>query len=308
MTDGNVTLKQIEAFYWAATLGSFVLAAERLHVTQSSMSKRIVELEQEIGVALFERSGRRAQLTERGHRLLPTAAQMLQLKSALRTIAGDSTRLSGTCRFGVSELVSLSWLPAFIRLVRADHPDLILKPYVDLARNLERRVIKGELDFAIAPGPADPVAVQASMAGRVEFSWFAAPARLPAGSVLTHEELALHPVITMTEGSGLTRAFDAWAAEQGLQVQRSLACNSLMAIVALTLADMGISFLPTQFMRPWIESGSLVCLHSNPPLPSLGYYFLQRTAEDRELLHIMQACVMRSADFSASMDLGVSRK
>lgn len=308
MTDGNVTLKQIEAFYWAATLGSFVLAADRLHVTQSSLSKRIVELEQEVGVALFERSGRRAQLTERGHRLLPTAAQMLQLKSALRTLASDSPQLSGTCRFGVSELVSLSWLPAFIRLVRNDHPQLVLKPYVDLARNLERRVTKGELDFAIAPGPADPSAVDGFIAGRVEFSWFASPARLPAGTLLTHEELALHPVITMTEGSGLTRAFDAWAAEQGLQVQRSLACNSLMAIVGLTLADMGISFLPTQFMRPWTERGSLVCLPSDPPLPSLGYYFLQRTGEDRELLNIMQACVMRTADFSASIDLGVQRK
>lgn len=308
MTDGNLTLKQLEAFYWAASLGSFVLAAERLHVTQSSMSKRIVELESEIGVALFERSGRRAQLTERGHRLLPTVAQMLHLKSSLRTLACDSPQLSGTCRFGVSELVSLSWLPAFIRLVRADHPDLVLKPYVDLARNLERRVIKGELDFAIAPGHADPSAIQASMTGHVEFSWFASPTRLSAGTVLTHDELALHPVITMTEGSGLTRAFDAWAAEQGLQVQRSLACNSLMAIVGLTLADMGVSFLPTQLMRPWIERGSLVCLHSDPPLPSLGYYFLQRTGEDRELLRIMQACVMRSADFSTSIDLGVSHK
>lgn len=129
------------------------------------MSKRIVELKQEIGVALFERSGLRAQLTERGHRLLPTAAQILQLKSSLRTLACDWPPLSGTCRFGVNALVSLSWLPAFIRLVRADHPDLVLKPFVDQARNLERRVIKGELDFDIAPGPADPVAIQALMAG-----------------------------------------------------------------------------------------------------------------------------------------------
>ena len=79
MSESNVTLKQIEAFYWAAKLASFSIAASRLHVTQSSLSKRIKELEEAIGVELFERSGRRAQLTERGQRLLPIVDSSAQL-------------------------------------------------------------------------------------------------------------------------------------------------------------------------------------------------------------------------------------
>jgi hypothetical protein len=50
------------------------------------------------------------------------------------------------------------------------------------------------------------------------------------------KELSRHPVITMTEGSGLTQAFDTWAAGQGLHMQRIVASNSLMAIVGLTMA------------------------------------------------------------------------
>jgi DNA-binding transcriptional LysR family regulator len=302
MSDSNVTLKQIEAFYWAANLGSFSIAAGRLHVTQSSLSKRIQELEDAVGVELFERSGRRAQLTERGQRLVPVARQMLELRGELKAALMESPRLTGTCRFGVSELASLTWLPELIRVVRADHPDLVLQPYVDLARNLERRVVKGELDFCVAPGPADNASVQGKLVGRVDFSWIASPSRLAAGSVLTADELRNHPVITMTEGSGLTRAFDAWAAEQGLQVQRTLACNSLMAIVGLTAADMGISFLPTYFMRPWIQQGSLVCVHGDPPLPSLGYYFLQRADDHRDMLGTMLTYVMRVADFTSPIN------
>ena len=86
--------------------------------------------------------------------------------------------------------------------------------------------------------------------GEVRFVWMAAPARVRAGSVLKAEELSRHPVITMTEGSGLTRAFEAWAAEQGLRMQRFAASNSLMAIIGLTMADVGLSFLPQDFMRP----------------------------------------------------------
>ena len=148
-----MTLKQIEAFYWAANLGSFSIAALRLHVTQSSLSKRIVELEESVDVQLFDRSSKRAQLTEAGRRLLPLAGRMLDLKEQFQQEALSTASLTGVCRFGVSELVSLTWLPDFTRMVNQDHPALVLEPYVDLARNLERKVRRGELDFSITTGP-----------------------------------------------------------------------------------------------------------------------------------------------------------
>jgi DNA-binding transcriptional LysR family regulator len=293
-----MTLKEIEAFYWAANLGSFSIAATRLHVTQSSLSKRIVELEESIGAQLFDRSSKRAQLTEAGHRLVPLAGKMLNLKDQFQSEVLASTSMAGVCRFGVSELVSLTWLPDFTRLVNQDHPALVLEPYVDLARNLERKVQRGELDFSVAPGPGQGAQVMGNVIGRVEFTWVASPARISARKLLRKTDLEQHPVITMTEGSGLTRAIEAWSSEQGITMHRTLGCNSLMAIVALVLADMGISFLPTQFMKPWVEQGALVSLKSDPPLPSLNYYFFQRADDSRTLLQAMQSYVMRVADFA----------
>ena len=72
-----MTLKQLEAFYWAATCASFAVAAERLHLSVSSLSKRIAELEEALGQLLFDRSGHKAALTEAGQRLLPQAGDML---------------------------------------------------------------------------------------------------------------------------------------------------------------------------------------------------------------------------------------
>ncbi|WP_348752274.1 LysR family transcriptional regulator, partial [uncultured Aquincola sp.] len=83
-----MTLKQLEAFYWAATCSSFAMAAERVHLSVSSLSKRIAELEASLGQPLFDRSGRQAALTEAGQRLLPQAGALLQQADALRQDIG----------------------------------------------------------------------------------------------------------------------------------------------------------------------------------------------------------------------------
>lgn len=292
-----MTLKQLEAFYLAATLGSFSLAAQRAHVTQSSLSKRIAELESLLNIELFDRSSKRAQLTEAGSRLLPTAAQMLELKEGVKASLQSSASLAGTCRFGISELGALTWLPKLVARVREQHPQLLLQPHVDLGRRLERQVARGELDFAIVPGPPDDLHVTAHVIGEVRFAWTGATGRIKRRKVLSFEELSHHPVITMTEGSGLTRAFDVWAAEQGLRMQRIVASNSLMAIVGLTLADVGLSFLPQTFVKPWVDRGALANFKSDPPLPSLRYCFVHREDDRRAMVRVLLDCVTKEARF-----------
>lgn len=292
-----MTLKQLEAFYLAATLGSFSLAAQRAHVTQSSLSKRIAELETHLDTELFDRSSKRAQLTEAGSRLLPTAAQMLELREGVKATVSGPAALAGMCRFGISELGALTWLPRLVALVRVQHPQLILQPHVDLGRRLERQVARGELDFAIVPGPPDDTHITSHVVGEVRFAWTAAVGRIKGRRVLSLDELSRHPVITMTEGSGLTRAFDVWAAEQGLRMQRIVASNSLMAIVGLTLADVGLSFLPQTFMKPWVDRRVLTTFRSDPPLPSLRYCFIHREDDRRLMVRILLALVRTEARF-----------
>ena len=115
-----MTLKQLEAFYWAATCASFAVAAERLHLSVSSLSKRIAELEEALG-QLFDRSGHKAALTEAGQRLLPQAGDMLASAERIRASVAQSAGLVGRCRFGVGELTALTWLPRLIGVVRAAH-------------------------------------------------------------------------------------------------------------------------------------------------------------------------------------------
>ena len=97
----SMTLKQLEAFYWAATCANFAIAAERLHLSVSSLSKRISELEEALGINLFDRSGHRAVLSDAGQALLPRALALLDDAAAIRTAFAPSAGLVGRCAFGV---------------------------------------------------------------------------------------------------------------------------------------------------------------------------------------------------------------
>jgi DNA-binding transcriptional LysR family regulator len=293
-----MTLKQLEAFLWSARLGSFAVAALRLHVTQSSLSKRISELEADLGRQLFNRSGQRAVITEAGTQLLPYATQMLEMEAQARSAVDVGGSLRGHCRFGISELVASTWLPRLVARVHAQHPALVLEPHVDLTRGLERRVERGELDFAVIPGPSALPALAHHPIADLQYAWMAAPSRLAAGTVLTPQHFAEHPVVTLTAESTLTQAFNRWASQQQLEIPRALVCNSLLALIGLTTAGVGISFFPRVYMRALLQSGRLVELVSEPALPDLRYCFHWRRDDGRRLVALMQDLVVEQADFT----------
>jgi DNA-binding transcriptional LysR family regulator len=289
--EGNMTLKQLEACYWAVQLGSFAIAADRLNITQSTLSKRIFELEEELGCPLFDRSSRRAQPTE-------MALQILETIRDISKVGGSEGKLHGTCRFGVSEMVALTWLPDLLLRVRADHPDLLLRPYVDLAGVLERKVLRGELDFAVAPGPGREHSLQRDLVKEVSFDWMVAHDQFPSEGILTSQYLESATIITMTDDSGLTQSFDGWCQVQGIRVRKTIACNNLTTIIGLTIAGLGLSFLPTAFTESCVRNGLLRQVDSTPRFPSLNYHFISREDDKRTMVQILRRYVNDVANFA----------
>ena len=298
-----MTLKQLEAFYWASKLGTFAIAAERLHVTQSSLSKRIAELEVNLGHPLFDRSGQRAVLTTAGEALLPQAQQMLALEQTMRRGPEVGGALRGACRLGISELTATTWFPALVRRIHTEHPGLELKPQVGLGKSMERLVERGELDFAVVTGAISSATVASQTVAQVEFAWMAAPARLRKGTLLHADLLKQHPVILSTIDSGLTTALRTWTAAHGVQMREVVACNSLTAILAMTVAGVGISFLPKRYVAPLTRRQLLVALRSDPPLPRPEYHFIWRHDDSRHLVEVMKRLITEEVDFSAENPL-----
>lgn len=300
-----MTLKQLEAFYWAATLGTFAVAAERLHVTQSTLSKRVAELEESLGITLFDRSGQRAVLTSAGAALLPKARAMMDLESDVRSSMARGEVIEGRCNVGISELSATTWFPLFVAEVGERFPALQIYPQVGLTKHLERQVERGLLDLAVVTGFSTSPDLQCETVAEVEFSWVASPHRLAAGTIVDAALMESHPVIASSEDSGLTASIQTWAHSASAHLREVLPCNSLTTILSMTVAGMGISFVPREYVKPLVRRKMLVELNSNPHLPRIHYRVIRRRDDARTLVRHVREVVLQSVDFKMSNALWI---
>lgn len=296
-----MTLKQLEAFYWAATLGNFASAAERLFITQSSLSKRISDLEEDLNCELFDRSGQKSVLTDAGHTLLKSARTMLDLSENIRADVHQAalhSPLSGVCRFGISELSATTWFPAFVERMRHTFPRLALEPRVILTRKLEHQVERGEIDFAVVAGPVTSDALAYQLVSQIPLALVTSPQHAGHQATLSAEALQEQDFLTHSPESGLALVFSNWLATHNLKARRTIVCNSLTVITTLAVAGLGTSLLPLHYIQPLIEQGRLAPLRSKVKLPLLDYHLIWHRDDIRPMTRAVKELVLPAIDFS----------
>lgn len=141
-------LYQIRYFLTIAETGTFSRAAERLYLSQPSLSAGIKKLEQELGVTLFERGGRRTVLTPAG-RLFMDKAQiiMAQYQAAIRELKGFNDAL--TLRLGVLSTMRVSLLAEFVNSFRKHHPQVTIELHDGTLIGLEEKLQDGDVDVTL---------------------------------------------------------------------------------------------------------------------------------------------------------------
>lgn len=294
-----MTLKQLEAFYWAATCASFSMAAERVHLTVSSLSKRLAELEASLGQPLFDRSGHRATLTPAGELLLPQAVELLRRAEQFRAAAGAAEGLQGSCRIGSGELASITWLPRWVTAVREAHPQLSVSVVVDIGEGLAQRLERGELDAAVIAGRTARPSLRCTPLASASFVWCAQP-RLARGirslDGAAWESLTL---VTLPRGSGITYMLDDWMARAEAHPQHTVTCNQWGAVAGLVAAGQGVGMLPTGLAHGLQQRKRVTILSSRHKLRMLDYSFHFRHDDPRPLVHELQRICAATADFDA---------
>jgi DNA-binding transcriptional LysR family regulator len=295
-----MTLKQLEAFYWAATCMNFSVAAERVNVSLSSLSKRIAELEASLGVQLFDRSGRTALLTERGEQLLPDVRQMLHFAANLRASAGSKVvGLQGRCRLGISELAGLTWLSRLMQTAAELHPGLVIEPQVDIGQVLEQRVQDGELDCVVIGGSSSRPELTSEKVGQVDFVWVASePFLQRAGTDRPQRLVEEQTLISLPVGGGGTRVLDQWMTARGLVLRHRLACNSWGAVVGMVVEGLGFTYMPRHWAQALVQRGSLQLLKHGGSLPPLHYTVQWRRDDLRPVISEMRKMIKTTVDFS----------
>jgi len=293
-----MTLKQIHTFYWVCRLAGFAAAAEHLHSTQSAVSMRIQDLERSLGVSLFDRSARSARLTSKGQELFGYAEQLIMLANQVQQRISDPQVLPGRLRLGVTEFVAVTWLPQLVSAINESYPNVAVELNVDLTLNQLQKLQAGDLDLAILPGPIDDPRLAHVYLGSVEFAWMASPKLgVPQGR-LAPRDLNSWPLLTLSRESNLQKFLGAWFEQNEAPTRRIDVCNSIGVLGALTMAGLGVSFLPRAHFEPEVLNGRLQVLDVGARLPDLEYFAVYEKRQTQPL----SATIASLAQLHSSFD------
>lgn len=250
----HITLKQFRYFLAVAESASVASAARMINIAQSAVTKSILELEETLGVQLFERSARGMVLTQEGHRFQASARKvMAAVAEAARIDAGTHEQLTGNLTIGVTSLVAGYYLADLFSRFQRSHPSVQLSVIEDSAQFLEHLLINGEVDLAIMVSNAlgDPQAlVVETLTSSPNRVWLASSHPLAQRQELTLDECVGHQQIVLETDrvEGVMRA--VWA-RYGLRPQVTLRTSSLEAVRSLVGVGAGITILPDFLYRPW---------------------------------------------------------
>ncbi len=242
-----MNIADLSTFLAVAESGSFSHAAERSFLTQPAVSKRVAALEAELGARLFDRVGRRVQLTPTGSALLPQARAILDgVEEAKRRITALSLEIAGPLRLGTSYHVGLHRLPTALRQFYTAHPRVQLDLRFMDSEAACTAVEHGELDLAVVTLPRGP-----NPRLRQEKIWddpleiVVSPAHpLAAHRTLSLQALAEYPAILPVPGATTRELVLAALAPIRRQLRIGLETNYLELIKMLVSIGLGWSALP----------------------------------------------------------------
>jgi LysR family carnitine catabolism transcriptional activator len=243
----NINLRQLRAFVSIGRLGSFTKAADALHATQPALSAQIRDLEESLGVKLFDRSTRSVTLTQAGEDLLPVVDTVLGDLGSVVARARDVARRN-TGRVTVAALPSLSatLMPEVVARMRALHPGIAIVIKDALAERIIGLIRADEVDLALTSSPPTDPQLQFTplLTDRMV-------AVLPPGHPLAKArivklvDLLASPMVLMDRDSSVRRIVDAACASIGRLAEPAYEAAYMSTAIGLVRAALGATLLPS---------------------------------------------------------------
>tara|TARA_R110002110_G_scaffold415561_2_gene650882 strand:+ start:86513 stop:87397 length:885 start_codon:yes stop_codon:yes gene_type:complete len=254
------TLRQLEVFLATARYGNVSRAAHSLAMSQSAASGALKELETQFEVLLFDRIGKRLQLSELGIQLRPQAENLLEQATAFeQSMRGD--QISGRLHIGATLTIGNYLAVAMIARFREQFPDADVAMSVANTASIAEQVARFELDMGLIEGDYQHPDLLIEQWRSDELVVFAAPDHpLATGRPISDSRLVTLPWIVRERGSGTRQTFDR--AMHGLLPQLNIAMElqHTEAIKRAVEAGLGVGCLSRISLTEALQRGSLVAL------------------------------------------------
>jgi DNA-binding transcriptional LysR family regulator len=265
MSDLPFTLDQLRILKAIATEGSFKRAADSLYVSQPAVSLQVQNLERQVSVPLFDRGGRRAQLTEAGHLLLSYGEKILSLcEETCRAIEDLQNLQGGTLIVGASQTTGTYLLPRMIGMFRTQYPDVAVQLHVHSTRRTAWSVANGQVDLAIIGG---------EVPGELQDSLIAVPYAedelvlvlpphhsLAQADTIDRDDLYKLQFISLDAQSTIRKVIDQVLSRSGIETARlkvEMELNSIEAIKNAVQSGLGAAFVSISAIEKELAAGLL---------------------------------------------------
>ncbi len=240
------SIRQLQYLQAVVSLRHFAQAAERCHVTQSTLSTGIQELEGLLGAQLLERSKRKVLPTPLGLAMADKAEQLLSLAAQMVEEAQqDRPLLSGPLRLGVIPTIGPFLLPQVLPSVRERFPQLELYLVEAESAVLLKKLEEGDLDCAIFALPYELGRMESQVFASETF-WVALPKghRLASGGPIAPAQLVDDELLLLEEGHCLRDHALSACHRRDLQQKAAFQGTSLYTLIEMVAGGQGITFLP----------------------------------------------------------------
>lgn len=256
------TIAQLEAFHWTATLGSVERAANKLNLSQPTISLRLKALEDALGMPLFDRSRRIIRLTAGGHELMPEVQRVLLGIERIAQRAGPP-EIGGPIRIGFAEGFAVVCLSPILERLHRLYPRLQPELVVATSAAVEGDLHKHSLDVAFLVNPTAAADFTLVPLGYQAASWIASP-RWGLPETVTPADLASCPIIANPPGSINYSQTVGWFGAAGLVPARLDICNSVAVLAHVVSTGAAIGIYPSKMAEADIAAGRVRLLRTEP--------------------------------------------
>jgi DNA-binding transcriptional LysR family regulator len=263
-------LKVVDA---VARHGSMNKAASELNTVQSNVSAKIRALEEELGVALFQRSARGVQITPAGRRILPFAARLSKLLFDASSDARDDGHPRGVFEIGTLETTLALRLPRLIARFAKAYPDVRPLIRTGTTCSLIQGVIDCQLEGAFVVGPVNHPELLSEIAFREELVLVTSTAVNRLEEVASVDNLK---TVVFRIGCSYRQRLDSLLTRLGIPAPEPLEFGSIEAIIACVSAGVGVTLLPRGVVASALRDG-LVNVHElTPDIADVETVFVRR--------------------------------
>ena len=256
-----MTIRHLQIFVAVADCGKMRAAAERLHISQPSVSQAVRELERYYNIKLFERLSQRIYITETGKKLLPYARHIIDSFETMEGFIND-TSSGNVIRVGGSVSVGTRLLPPMIKSLENEVPDVDVCVIVDNTAAIEGKIQRSELDIAVVEG----IVRSDELVKKDIYDDELVLVVGPEHELFNHpgiklKELTKHALISRESGSVERNQFEQFLLEHDIKMKNKWSCSNTETIKKAVLNGEGIAILSRMVIEKEIAAGEVRVLN-----------------------------------------------